>query len=171
MVLLNVKNLQTIKFSKKLLHKYIRLFHIKEFVKMQIYYLSLLILYWIYSVFHVSLLKLYESRGGEREAHMSESIIIDEYNKYEIEEIFDKKNIKSELWYKIKWLKWSQKYNQWIIYKDLKSASELWNVYNKQHKCFKEVKNKKRWRYFFSEFFSKGFFRFLLRLYRENETR
>ena len=64
-------------------------------------------------------------------AHISESITVDEYEKYEIEEILDKKNTKSELWYKVKWLKWLQKYNQWIIYKDLKDASELQNVYDK----------------------------------------
>ena len=56
---------------------------------------------------------------------MFESITIDEHDEYEIEEIFDRKNIKGELWYKVKWLKWSQKYNQWIIYEDLKDTSEL----------------------------------------------
>ena len=44
-VLLNIKNLQIIKFNKKLLHKYIRPFYIKKSVEIQIYHLSLLILY------------------------------------------------------------------------------------------------------------------------------
>ena len=103
--MLNAKNLWTPRPSKKLLHKYIEPFCVKESVEMQAYHLSLLISYWIHSVFHVSLLKSYQSRGGEREAHMPESITIDEHDKYEIEEILDRKNAKGELWYKMKWLK------------------------------------------------------------------
>ena len=64
------------------------------------------------------------------EAHMPKSITIDEYEEYEIEEILDRKNAKGELWYKMKWLRWSQKYNQWITYEDLKSALKMWNVYD-----------------------------------------
>ena len=105
-ILLNAKNLWTLRFSKKLLHRYSELFYVKEPVRMQVYCLSLLILYWIYSVFHVSLLELYKSRGGEKKVYMFESIIINEHDEYEIEEILNKKNAKSELWYKIKWLKW-----------------------------------------------------------------
>ena len=44
-ILLNIKNLQIIKFNKKLLHKYIKPFCIKESVEMQTYHLSLSILY------------------------------------------------------------------------------------------------------------------------------
>ena len=97
LILLNIKNLQTLRLNKKLLHKYIRSFCIKESVEMQTYHLSLPILYQIHSVFHVFLLKLYKSRDGERKTHISESITIDKHNKYEIEEILDKKNIKGEL--------------------------------------------------------------------------
>ena len=111
-VLLNVKNLQIIKFSKKLSHKYIRPFHIEESVKTQTYCLSLSTSYWIYSIFHVFLLKLYKNRNGESEIYMSENITVDDHEKYEIEEILNRKNAKSELWYKMKWLEWSQKYNQ-----------------------------------------------------------
>ena len=64
---------------------------------MQTYYLSLSTSYWIYSVFHVFLLEPYKSRGGEREAHIPESITIDKHNEYEIEKILDRKNIKSDL--------------------------------------------------------------------------
>ena len=36
---------------------------------------------------------------------MPEGITVDEHEEYEVEEIFNKKNTKSELWYKMKWLK------------------------------------------------------------------
>ena len=97
LVLLNTKNLQAIRSSKKLSHKYIKPFHIKESVKTQTYHLSLSTSYQIHSVFHISLLKSYESRGGETEAHIPENITINEHKEYEIEEILDRKNIKDEL--------------------------------------------------------------------------
>ena len=77
------------------------------------------------------MLELYESRDSEQEALMSENITVDEHKEYEIEEILDKKNVKGELWYKMKWLKWSQEYNQWIIYEDLEGTSDLWDAYDK----------------------------------------
>ena len=102
---------------------------------------------------------------------MPESITINKHNEYEIKEIFDKKNTKNELWYKVKWLEWLQKYNQWIIYKNLENASELWNAYDKQYKHFKGIRSKKRWRYSFLKLFSKGFLRFLLRFHKEERLK
>ena len=104
-ILLNAKNLQTIKFSKKLLHRYIGPFCVKKPVGMQAYCLSLSTSYWIHSVFYVFLLELYESRDSEQETLMFESITVDKHEEYEIKEILDKKNAKGELWYKVKWLK------------------------------------------------------------------
>ena len=101
-ILLNVKNLQIIRFSQKLLHRYIRPFYIKKSIKTQVYCLSLPTSYWIHSVFHIFLLKLYKNRGGEMKVYIPESITVDKHEEYEIEEIFDRKNIKSELWYKMK---------------------------------------------------------------------
>ena len=72
---------------------------------MQAYHLLLPTSYWIHLVFHVSLLESYESRNGKPKAHISESITIDDHEKYKIKEILDKKNAKGELWYKVKWLK------------------------------------------------------------------
>ena len=44
----------------------------------------------------------------------------------------------------MKWLKWSQKYNQWITYENLKDVLEMWNAYDKQYKHSKKARNKKR---------------------------
>ena len=96
-VLLNIKNLQMTKFSKKLSHKYIRLFHVEKSVEMQTYCLSLPTLYQIHSVFHIFLLKPYKSRGEEIKVHMPESITVDKYEEYKIKEILDRKNAKNEL--------------------------------------------------------------------------
>ena len=95
--MLNAKNLQTLKPSKKLSHRYIEPFCVKEPVGTQTYCLSLPTSYQIHPVFHISLLEPYESRGEDRETHMPESITIDEHDEYKIEEILDRKNTKGEL--------------------------------------------------------------------------
>ncbi len=62
LVMLSAKNLKQKKLSKKLSNKMIEFFHIQEFISKQMYYLDLLIIYKVYSVFHVSLLKSYNYR-------------------------------------------------------------------------------------------------------------
>jgi len=60
--MLSAKNLKQKKLSKKLLNKMIEFFCIQEFINKQMYYLDLLIIYKVHSVFHVSFLKLYNCR-------------------------------------------------------------------------------------------------------------
>jgi hypothetical protein len=57
--MLSTKNLKQKKFSKKMSHKYIELFRIKNKSKTQVYRLILLNIYRIYNTFYVLLLKLY----------------------------------------------------------------------------------------------------------------
>ncbi len=60
--MLSAKNLKQKKLSKKLSNKMLELFCIQESIDKQMYHLSLSIIYKIYSVFHVSLLKLYNRK-------------------------------------------------------------------------------------------------------------
>jgi len=60
--MLSAKNLKQKKLSKKLSNKMIKIFCIQEFINKQMYYLDLLIIYKIHSVFHVFLLKLYNHK-------------------------------------------------------------------------------------------------------------
>jgi len=53
------KNLKQKRSSKKILHKYIKLFRIKNKIKTQTYCLILLNIYQIYNTFYILLLKLY----------------------------------------------------------------------------------------------------------------
>jgi len=57
--MLLIKNLKQKRFSKKMLHKYIELFRIKNKIKTQTYRLILSKIYRIYNTFYVLLLKLY----------------------------------------------------------------------------------------------------------------
>ncbi len=60
--MLSAKNRKQKKSSKKLSNKMLKFIHIQEFIDKQMYYLSLLIIYRIHSVFHVFLLKSYNHR-------------------------------------------------------------------------------------------------------------
>ena len=60
--MLSAKNPKQKKLNKKLLNKMIKFFHIQEFINKQTYHLDLSIIYKVYSVFHVFLLKLYNRR-------------------------------------------------------------------------------------------------------------
>jgi len=60
--MLSAKNLKQKKLNKKLLNKMIEFFCIQELINKQMYHLDLLIIYRVYSVFHVSLLESYNRR-------------------------------------------------------------------------------------------------------------
>jgi len=64
--MLSIKNLKQKRFSKKILHKYVKLFKIKNKIKTQIYRLILLNIYRIYNTFYVLLLKLYLYRVNNK---------------------------------------------------------------------------------------------------------
>ena len=58
------------------------------------------------------------------------SELINKKKEYEVEEILEKQHRKGELWYKVKWIDYSSKYDQWILKQDLDDASELCEVYD-----------------------------------------
>ena len=60
--MLTIKNLKQKRSSKKLFYKFINLFRIVDKVKTQTYRLFLSIIYRIYNIFYVSLLKSYYNR-------------------------------------------------------------------------------------------------------------
>ena len=87
-MLLLMKNLSQKHSHKKLLHKFAESFYICDIIDLQVYCLSLLISYQIHNVFHVSYLKLYSQHLNDKTVpELSLSDLIDETEKYEIEEI------------------------------------------------------------------------------------
>ena len=60
--MLTIKNLKQKRLNKKLFHKFINFFRIVDKIKMQIYRLLLLIIYRIYNIFYIFLLKSYHNR-------------------------------------------------------------------------------------------------------------
>ena len=62
LIMLTIKNLKQKRSSKKLFHKFISLFRIVNKIKTQTYRLLLSIIYRIYNIFYVFLLKFYHNR-------------------------------------------------------------------------------------------------------------
>ena len=91
LVLLSMKNLQQKQSHKKLSHKYAESFHIADIIKKQAYCLHLLTIYQVHDVFHVFYLESYNWHNGNNVApELSFPELIDESEKYEIEEILNK---------------------------------------------------------------------------------
>jgi len=65
--MLLIRNLKQKRFNKKMSHKYVKSFRIKNKIKTQIYRLTLLNIYRIYNTFYVSLLKLYLHRVNDKQ--------------------------------------------------------------------------------------------------------
>ena len=87
-MLLLMKNLSQKHSYKKLLHKFAESFHICDIIDQQVYHLSLLISYQIHNVFYVFYLELYSQHlNNETVSELSSSDLINETEKYEIEEI------------------------------------------------------------------------------------
>lgn len=130
LVVLSAKNLRQKRPSKKLSHRYIEPFQVQNIVEKQAYRLTLPDTYRIHSVFHVFLLEPYHRRADNSsisELHLLE--LIDNDEQYEVEEILNRKKFKEDIFYKVKWLEWSEEYNQWLFLADVEEASELRQAY------------------------------------------
>ena len=129
-MLLLMKNLSQKHLYKKLSHKFAESFHICDIIDQQVYHLSLSISYQIHDVFYVSYLELYSQYlNDETVSELSFPDLIDETEKYEVEEILRQQKKKEKLWYKIWWKNYLSKYNQWIKKQDKAGVQDLWQHY------------------------------------------
>ena len=69
-MLLLIKNLKQKQLSKKLLHKFVKSFQMKDKIDEQAYRLTLLNIYRIYNTFYVSFLKSYLHRADDLKAEV-----------------------------------------------------------------------------------------------------
>ena len=75
LMLLLIKNLKQKQLSKKLSHKFIKSFRIKNKINEQAYCLTLLNIYCIHNTFYVSFLKLYLHRANDLKAEIMMQIL------------------------------------------------------------------------------------------------
>jgi hypothetical protein len=73
-----------------------------------VYCLYLSTHYWIHNVFHVSYLKPYNWHLDDDNADVTLFRTDQQKEEYKIEEILRKQRRKGELWYKVKWIDYSQ---------------------------------------------------------------
>ena len=80
LILLSIKNLKQKRLSKKLSHKFIKLFKMKDKIEKQTYRLTLSNIYRIHNTFYISLLKSYLHRadGAKTKTMMQVSKLIDD---------------------------------------------------------------------------------------------
>ena len=64
----NIKNFKQRRFNKKMSHKYVRFFKIKNKIDAQTYRLILFNIYRIHNIFHISLLKNYHYKKNDEYA-------------------------------------------------------------------------------------------------------
>ena len=99
LIILTIKNLKQKRSSKKLFHKFINSFRIVDKIKTQIYRLLLSIIYRIYNIFYVSLLKSYHNRdcGDASKFFMQVFEFIDDDEFWKIEKIINKVKNKKDV--------------------------------------------------------------------------
>ena len=124
-ILLIMKNLQIIKFSKKLDNQWIEFFKIKKIVKKQAYQLKLSKCYkLIHLIFHVFLLEFYQ-QWLEKKSLESLKIMINNHTEWVMKKILDKQLQQKKVQYLIKWNKYSDSENIWEFIEYLKAVQQL----------------------------------------------
>ena len=68
LIIFNIKNFKQQRFNKKMSHKYVKFFEIKNKIDAQMYRLILFNIYRIHNTFHVSLLKNYYHKENDKHA-------------------------------------------------------------------------------------------------------
>ena len=95
------KNLKNARFKKKLFYKFIKLFDVKNVVKLQTYRLRLFNQWKIYFVFHVFFSNLYYINANI--VISSKMILVNENENYKIKNILKNKKKWEKFYYFVRW--------------------------------------------------------------------
>ena len=128
--MLFTKNLKNVRFKKKLFYKFMNFFKVIDVVNAQTYRLKPLKQWKIYSVFHVSLLKLYYKNLNI--VASNKMIFINEDEKWEIENILKNKRKWEKFYYFVRWKSFFFCENNWIFKHYLTNAQKLLKQYYKR---------------------------------------
>lgn len=126
---LNSKNIKSTQSNKKLDYKFYGPYKIELPINKQVYQLKLPESIKIHNVFHVLLLEPYNR--GAREDLEPPSIIIDDKEKFKVEEVLDSRLHYKKLQYLVKWLGYPTLDNQWLPAVELDSVPELVDLFHK----------------------------------------
>ena len=127
LMLLSTKNFKQKWLSKKLSHKFVDSFRMKNKIDEQTYRSTLSNIYRIYNIFHVSFLKSYLHRVDDSKTKIiiQTSKLINDIEQWKIKKIMNKIKNRKKIWYKVKWLGWNHIYDQWLSEKRVKTCSKV----------------------------------------------
>ena len=111
--MLFTKNFNNVKFKKELFYKFTKLFEIKNIVESQTYRLCLFDQWKIHFVFHIFLLKSYNSNANI--VFLTEMNFVNEDEEYEVKDILKNKKKWKKLYYLVRWKKFPFYKNNWIF--------------------------------------------------------
>lgn len=126
-VLLSTANLQTFGRTRKLTPKYAGPYRIKQIISDTAYKLELPADMGIHPVFHVSKLKKYKDgydQFPEREVELKDHLPVVSAEEHEVERIVDKRLVKGQVEYLVKWKEAAEWDNTWDPLEHLSNAQE-----------------------------------------------
>ena len=134
LVKLSTRNLKL--KDKKLQPRFVGPFRVTEVIGTQAYRLALPEQYArLHDVFPVQLLERYhrdDQREGDNELPLPE--LEDDPDEYELEEIRDKKTIRGQIHYLVKWMGWPSEYNQWVPDDNMANARDMVRSFEKSRR-------------------------------------
>jgi hypothetical protein len=134
-----VKNIKSIKSSKKLDYKYYESYNINMLINKQSYRLKLSAnMRKIHNVFHVFLL---ESCKDLAEKKQTSFIYVNDEKQWKIEQILNSRKYRKKFQYYIKWLNWNDIHNKWLNANNMNHASELIVEYHEKY--FEQMTNER----------------------------
>ena len=128
--MLFINNLKNVKLKKKLFYKFTNSFKIINVVNAQTYRLKLLKQWKFHFIFHVFLLKFYHKNSNV--VASSEMILINENEKWKVEDIFKNKRKWEKFYYFVHWKNFLFRENNWIFKYYLTNAQKLLKQYHKR---------------------------------------
>jgi hypothetical protein len=138
-VYLCVKNIRSIRSSKKLDYKYYESYKINMFINKQSYCLKLFVnMRKIHNVFHVFLLESCKDLAKKKQTSF---IYVNDEKQWEIEQILNSRKYQEKLQYYIKWLNWNDINNEWLNANSINHASDLIAEYHEKY--FEQMTNER----------------------------
>jgi hypothetical protein len=134
-----VKNIRSIRSSKKLNYKYYESYKISMFINKQSYRLKLSAnMRKIHNVFHVFLLEFCKDLAEKKQ---TSSIYVNDEKQWKIKQILDSRKNREKLQYYIKWLNWDDIHNEWLNANNMNHASDLIAEYHEKY--FEQMTNER----------------------------